>query len=135
MEPGGSLRTRGLWALSRRPLAVESSIAALEPTTGTIDLETMTVTQRGTARAQISAFFDPRGRGWRTSVLCHTCAMAARFGMERDGTGWAQMEFELNKSKAIDGNHLSCFGFSIALRGFESRPGHSRGRPQRRVTQ
>ncbi len=60
-----------------------------------------------------------------TSVLCHTCAMAARFGTERGGTGWAQMEFELNKSKAIDGNHVSCFGFSIALRGFESRPGHS----------
>ena len=34
------------------------------------------------------------------------------------------MEFELNKSKAIDGNHVSCFGFSIALRGFKSRPGH-----------
>jgi len=57
-------------------------------------------------------------------ALCHTCAMAARFGTERDGTGWAQMEFELNKNKTIGGNHLSCFGFSIALHGFESRPGH-----------
>jgi hypothetical protein len=38
-----------------------------------------------------------------------------------DGLG---RDFELNKSKAIDGNHASCKEFSIALRGFESRPGH-----------
>jgi hypothetical protein len=66
-------------------------------------------------------------------ALCHTCAMAAGFGTERDGTEWAQREFELNKSKAIDGNHLSCFRFSIALRGFESRPGHCKRWKSREV--
>jgi len=40
-------------------------------------------------------------------------------GTRREG----ETEFELSKSKAIDGNRLSRNEFSIALRGFESRLG------------
>src|SRR5262245_7615848 len=52
--------------------------------------------------------------------------MRARFWTDPDATKRNQVEFELNKNKAIDGDHSSCKGFSITLRGFESRPGHSR---------
>src|SRR6516164_2582188 len=54
--------------------------------------------------------------------MCHGSAL----GMEKAGTGWAQTEFELSKSKAIDGDRLSRNEFSIALREFESRAGHCR---------
>ena len=52
-----------------------------------------------------------------------SCAPPARFSVERGGTRRDRADNELSQNNAIEGNRSSCKGFSITLRGFESRPG------------
>ena len=62
-----------------------------------------------------------------------SCAPPPRFSAGLDGTGRGRADSEFNQNKAIGVNRSSGKRFSIASRGFESRPGHCKSPRLQRI--